>query len=221
MSISKAMRDRHTVRRYTTEPMLESTATQLNERVQRLNEEHATNIRLVRDDSSCLNLLAKLFMSKNVRNYLVMAGTDGPGIEERLGWCGADLMLFAQELGLNSWFVGGTYSPKRAARAAGVNGKIVGVIALGYGTTQGVPHKSKAASEVSSYAGTAPAWFTEGVEAALLAPTAMNRQAFHIDGAGDKVSLKYDNGPCSNVDRGIVTYHFEAGAGRENFSWDN
>ena len=124
MSISKAMRDRHTVRRYTTEPMLESTVTQLNERVQRLNEEHATNIRLVRDDSSCLNLLAKLFMSKNVRNYLVMAGTDESGIEERLGWCGADLMLFAQELGLNSWFVGGTYSPKRAARAAGVNGKI-------------------------------------------------------------------------------------------------
>ena len=137
MSISKEMRDRHTVRRYTTEPLLESTATQLNERVRRLNEEHATDIRLVRGDSSCLNLLAKLFLSKNVRNYLVMAGTDGPGIEERLGWCGADLMLFAQELGLNSWFVGGTYSPKRAARAAGVNGKIVGVIALGYGTTQG------------------------------------------------------------------------------------
>ena len=90
---------------------------------------------------------------------------------------------------------------------------------MGYGATQGTPHKSKAASAVSSYAGAAPAWFTEGIEAALLAPTAMNRQAFHINGRGDEVALTYDGGACSDIDHGLVRYHFELGADQENFAW--
>lgn len=221
MPIPEEMRNRHTVRKYIERPLPESVVALLAERVRQHNDAHATNIRLVTEDSSCFGPLTRLVLAKGVRNYLVMAGDDTPEANEQLGWCGADLMLYAQELGLNSWWVSGTFSRRGAARAAGVSGKVVGVIAVGYGATQGTPHRSKAASEVSSYEGEAPAWFVEGVKATLLAPTAMNKQAFHIKGRGDEVSLNYDKGACSDIDHGLVRYHFEIGAGRENFVWEH
>lgn len=102
---------------------------------------------------------------------------------------------------------------------AGDDAKIIGVVAVGYGEEQGVAHKSKAAEEVSSYEGTAPQWFNEGVTSALLAPTAMNKQAFSIKGKENKVSISCNNGSFSGADLGIVKYHFELGAGTDNFTW--
>lgn len=113
------------------------------------------------------------------------------------------------------------YSRKNAKKNlnAGDDKKIVGVVAIGYGEEQGVPHKSKPAAEVSSYDGAAPEWFTSGVAAALLAPTAMNKQGFTIKGTGNQVSMTCSNGSYSDVDLGICKYHFELGAGAENFTW--
>ena len=97
--------------------------------------------------------------------------------------------------------------------------KIVSIIAVGHGKTQGVPHKSKDKDQVSSYSGEVPEWFKNGIEAALLAPTALNKQDFQISGEGRKVSLTYKNGPMSGIDKGIVKHHFELGAGIDNFEW--
>ena len=90
---------------------------------------------------------------------------------------------------------------------------------MGYGATQGVPHKSKRPEDIASYRGEAPEWFSRGVEAVLLAPTALNRQAFALQGEGRRVSMRCDSGVFSGVDLGIGKYHFEMGAGRENFDW--
>ncbi len=40
-------------------------------------------------------------------------------------------------------------------------------------------------------------WFKNGVEAALLAPTALNKQAFTIKGVGNEVSITYGPGTFS------------------------
>ena len=93
------------------------------------------------------------------------------------------------------------------------------VIAIGYGVTQGVSHKVKSASEVSVVNGEMPEWFRNGVEAALLAPTAMNQQKFTLTLDGNQVSAKAGIGFYSKIDLGIVKYHFEIGAGTDNFSW--
>ena len=77
---------------------------------------------------------------------------------------------------------------------------------------------SKRPEEVASYAGPAPEWFVKGVEALLLAPTALNRQAFTVRGEGRTVSITC-GGAFSGVDLGIGKYHFEIGAGREAFCW--
>lgn len=67
--------------------------------------------------------------------------------------------------------------------------------------------------------GDAPPWFLDGVDAALLAPTAMNQQKFMISLDNGKVGIRRTGGMYSDVDEGIVRYHFEIGAGKENFEW--
>ena len=64
-----------------------------------------------------------------------------------------------------------------------------------------------------------PDWFKNGIDAALLAPTAMNQQKFVFSLNGDVVSAKAGVGFYSKIDLGIAKYHFEVGAGKENFRW--
>ena len=66
---------------------------------------------------------------------------------------------------------------------------------------------------------TAPAWFKAGADAALLAPTAVNQQKYRFYPEGDTVLAKAGFGPCTKIDLGIAKFHFELGAGEENFRW--
>lgn len=180
------------------------------------------------EDSSALGLSAKLVRAKGVRNYFIMSGDTGAGSESvggldldyRLGYAGADLMLYAQTLGLNTWWVGGMYNRKAMAKAA-LGNHVVGVVVVGYGANQGVQHRSKSQAEVSAYNGAAvPDWFRDGVNAALLAPSGLNRQPFMIEGSGNCVVISSAAGePFTGVDVGIASYHFELGAGGQNFDW--
>ena len=217
MDLKQAMRQRHTVRKFTSEPLSAELILQLNDRVRANNERFGLAILLKVGDESALPGALKLFFAKGVRNYFVLAGSDRPGLDEDLGYASADLMLFAQTLGLNTWWIGGTFSRKNVEQAV-PGKKVIGIVAVGFGATPGVAHKSKTAAEVSSYEGAVPQWFADGVRAALLAPTALNKQCFRIAGAGNKVSISENGGAFSGADIGIVKYHFELGAGNA-FEW--
>lgn len=54
-----------------------------------------------------------------------------------------------------------------------------------------------------------PEWFQNGMEAALLAPTAMNQQKFLFTLSGRQVAAKAGMGFYAKIDLGIVKYHFE------------
>ena len=165
--------------------------------------------------------LAGLLAEKGMKNTKVLDFADkfyNHGSREEVLEM-ADLMLYAQTLGLNTWWVGGTYN-RKGAQEKSEGAKPVGIIAVGYGQTQGVPHKTKTAEQVSSYDGETPQWFKDGIEAALLAPTALAKQAFTVRGKGNKVSISCDNGIFTGVDTGLVKYHFELGAGKDNFQWE-
>lgn len=220
MTLEEAMRTRHTVRRYTDRKLPGDVLKGLRDRIRENNEKYGLAMSLVTENTEAFGPALRLFLAKGVRNYVVLAGKDMPGLDENIGYCGADIMLFAQTLGLNSWWVGGTYSRKGVGRNAAPEAeKILGLIALGYGASQGIPHKSKKPEEIAAYEGPAPAWFAKGTEALLLAPTALNKQAFTLRGEGRRVSLTCDNGIFSGVDLGIGKYHFQLGAGKENFDW--
>jgi nitroreductase len=218
MDIKEAIYARHTVRKFQDKPLAEDVVKALQARIEKVNKEHQVKIKLVTNESVPVWGVMKFFMTKGLKNYLVLLGPDRADIEESLGYCGIDIALYAQTLGLNTWWVGGTYSKNSASKD--VEGSVInGIIALGYGQVQGVPHKSKAFEDVCQYEGAMPEWFKQGVEAALLAPTAMNKQKFMITGKDNEVSISCDNGKWSGTDLGIVKYHFEVGAGKDNFQW--
>ncbi|MCC8195681.1 MAG: nitroreductase [Ruminococcus sp.] len=220
-AMKKAMSERHTVRKYKADKLPSDIVEKLNERIEENNKKYALNIQLVLNNKEAMPGILSATMSKNVLNYVILAGPDKASTDEVLGYASADLMLYAQTLGLNTWWIGGMYSKKNARKNSDApeNAKIIGVVAVGYGMEQGVPHKSKPTSEVSSYEGEAPDWFKAGVEASLLAPTGMNRQEFTIKGTGNEVSMTVPEGSFSKADLGISKYFFELGAGKENFTW--
>lgn len=104
--------------------------------------------------------------------------------------------------------------------------RIACYISLGYGETQGVGHKIKRVDQVSNASESTPSWFRAGVEAALLAPTAVNQQKFSFEYVGQKEGrhlVRAKKGfsliGYTRMDLGIAKYHFELGAGKDNFEW--
>ena len=216
MTIREAVEKRHMVRQYTGKAIPADIVELLNERIAENNKKYNLHLALVVGNSDGIGGMAKLLLSRTVNNYIVLAGMDTPDLDEKLGYCGADLIL-----GLNTWWVGGMFNGKGALKnLSNRDVRVNGVIAIGYGQTQGVPHKSKTASEISEYNGDAPQWFVDGVNALLYAPTALNKQPYVVKGNGNKVFISAGDGHFSGIDLGIGKYHFEIGAGKENFDWE-
>ena len=99
--------------------------------------------------------------------------------------------------------------------------KLCCVIALGYGETQGVAHKSKPIEQLCRVKGDMPDWFKRGMEAALLAPTSLNQQKFFFTLEGNTVTAKAGLGFYTKLDLGIVKAHFEMGAQDAAWQWNH
>lgn len=220
MELMEAMRARHSVRSYVDRPLDADAVNILEAEIAACNREGDLHIQLVRDEPQAFGgFMARYGRFSGVKNYLALAGKKGPELEEKCGYYGERLVLLAQSLGLNSCWVAMSYDKSKAACRLDAGEKLCIVISLGYGATQGVPHKSKAAEEVMAAKGEVPWWFRAGVEAALLAPTAMNQQKFKFALEDGAVAASAGMGFYSKIDLGIAKYHFEVGAGRENFRW--
>lgn len=220
MDFKEAMQKRHMVRKYTDKPLSDEIIAKINERIELNNKTYNLNMKLMINNSKGVSSIMKLIMAKGVNNFIILAGDVSGNLDERLGYSGADIMLYAQTLGLNTWWVGGTFN--RSVRRYVDNKKVTGIIAIGYGQTQGVPHKSKNVEDVSKYEGTIiPPWFISGVDGALLAPTALNKQDFMLIGNGNRVKIECSNGIFTGSNVGLIKYHFELGAGKGNFEWEN
>lgn len=150
-----------------------------------------------------------------VKNYIALVGKESDTLEETIGYYGEKVVLRAQELGLNTCWVGLTYSKGKCAAKIEKGEKLICVLALGYGKTQGVPHKGKNAEQVCNMQENLPEWFVAGVEAALLAPTAVNQQKFYFEYKDDEVTVQSGKGAYVMVDLGIAKYHFEAVSGHK------
>lgn len=225
-ALQKAMGERHSVRQYTDDPIPEDVAQKLQGAIDSLNEDHWTDLQLVLDEPHAFSgRKAKYGHFVGVRNYIALVGPDCKELQEILGYAGEKLVLYAQLLGLNTCWVGVTYRMTQHAFRVDLANKLEGVIALGYGQTQGAPHKSVSPETISKDYSSAPDWFKAGVDAALLAPTALNQQKFRFelepetpDGV-HKVRSHTKRGPFSKMDLGIAKLHFELGAGSEYFEW--
>ena len=225
MDLFQAMQERHSVRSYTDQPIEGEVKEKLEHFIGECNRESGLHMQLVLDEPRAFSgRMAHYGNFHNVKNYIAVVGKKGSGLEEKSGYYGEKAVLYAQTLGLNTCWVALTYSKIREAFTVGDGEKLSLVIAIGYGETQGTPHKSKPKTDVMKIqgegSGKAPDWFVRGIDAALLAPTAMNQQKFVFTLEGqNEVRTKAGMGFYSGIDLGIAKYHFELGAGKENFSW--
>jgi len=189
----------------------------LNVDIARCNREGDVHLQLITDEPNCFQAEKPHYgRFSGVRNYIALVGRKGSGLDERLGYYGEQVVLLAQTLGLNTCWVGLTYKKTPAALKMEKGETVRGVIAIGAGTTQGVQHRSKAFEAVTE--GTDfPDWFRQGVEAALLAPTAVNQQKFKFILKDGTVRAKAGLGFFAKMDLGIVACHFEVASGHRFF----
>ncbi len=220
MNEKELIEARHSVRSYLDKKIAEPTLEILENAISAINRENNLHIQLVTDEPHAFDFFpAHYGKFAGVTNYIALIGPKSKDLEEKLGYFGEKLVLLVQSLGLNSCWVGLTYKKKKANVHIAKGEKLSLVIAIGYGRHRGFQHKSKEISKVTK-GDNFPDYFLEGVRYALLAPTAMNQQKFYFTYLGDNtVSSNTKKGPFSKVDLGIAKYHFEIGAGKENFKW--
>ena len=221
MTLKEAMQARHSVRQYREEVLRREDAALLREEIEACNAESGLHIQLVCGEPKAFSgLLARYGKFSGVTNYIALVGKKGPDLSETCGYFGERIVLRAQQIGLNTCWVAMTYSKVPSAFSAGEGEKLCAVIAVGYGKTQGSGHRVKSVREVTEGEPPFPEWFVSGVEAALLAPTAMNQQKFRFALQGNRVSATAGSGFYTKLDLGIVKYHFAMGAGADAFTWD-
>ena len=220
MDLLEAIKSRHSVRSYTDKKIEGETLTQLRQTVDECNQKSGLSIQLcLNEPNAFTGMMARYGKFQNVKNYIALIGKKDNSLEEKCGYYGETIVLKAQQLGLNTCWVAMTYSKGKSAAVVKPGEKLVIVIALGYGETAGVQHKLKAIEELSSVNSAAPEWFRAGVEAAQLAPTAMNQQKFRFELDGNLVKASAGSGFYTKVDLGITKYHFEIGAGESGWTW--
>lgn len=214
MDIFEAIKARHSVRSYTDKPIEPEKTAELQRLIDEINAETGLHFQLVTDEPKGFSGMMAHYGSFNgVKNYFVLAG--GAKRDRDVGYYGEKLVLAAQMLGLNTCWVALTFNKRKAHYQLNKGEKLHVVISLGYGATQGKEHKSKPVSEIAQLDGT-PDWFRSGIDAVMLAPTAVNQQKFRFFYEDGKVKSEAGNGFYTDMDLGIAQYHFDVGSGRLN-----
>jgi len=214
MDILEIMKARHSVRQYQRKRIENGIREALTALVRDCNKESGLNIQIYFDEPKCFDsMMAHYGKFSGVENYIALVGKKNTALDEKAGYYGEKLVIKAQELGLNTCWVAMTHGKSAATIQKGE--KLACIIALGYGTMKGTAHQSKPVEQLCNCASGMPDWFLKGMEAALLAPTAMNQQKFYITLEHGKVSAKAGKGVYTKMDLGIVKYHFEVASGHK------
>lgn len=212
----KLMMERHSVRQYDDRSISEKDLAILAKEIGTCNTLGNLHFQLVINEPKAFDCFkAHYGKFKGVKNYIVLIGKKSKHLDELCGYYGERLVLKIQELGMNSCWVAMTYKKIPSAFTIEKGEKLVIVIPFGYGLTSGVEHKIKKPIQVSNISNETPDWFNKGVEAALLAPTAMNQQKFKFSYKDNEVYAKAGVGFYTKVDLGIAKYHFELGSNKK------
>lgn len=165
-----------------------------------------------------------------------------PHVQEEVGYTGEGIILEATALGLDTCWVAGFFRPDLAAALVGTaaNERVLAVTPIGYASKNesleekvltgfGRNHRRRPLASLTSGLPEKqwPEWVRMSLEAARLAPSAVNRQpwGFHVEPDGITVSVRTP-GPEFNVskrlDCGIAMLHIEVAAMTYGFhgEWD-
>ena len=167
---------------------------------------------------------------KGATNFIAFIGDmDCPNVQEHLGYVGEGVILEATAMGLATCWVGGFFRPDVAASLVGTKGneKVLAVTPVGYPAREvtfeeramcrfGLSHRRKPLSKMVSGLDEQkwPEWMKAALEAARLAPSAVNRQPWSFHLAPDSITVSVTWPPINLVvsrrlDAGIAMLHIE------------
>lgn len=221
MTLFEAIQARHSVRQYIDKQIENDKLQTLRDAIDLCNREGGTHLQLVVNEPLAFSKSNAPIYGKfvNVRNYIAIVAPKGNNGSELAGYYGEKIVLLAQTLGLNTCWVGLTFKNIKTAYSISDGEELKAVISLGYGATQGVQHpQKKSINDVAINKTNQPfqEWFISGIEAALLAPTAVNQQKFTFTLNADlsvQAQTKFSLIGYTHLDLGIVKYHFALASG--------
>lgn len=242
-----AINIRTSVRAYDKDPIDDDTARQLTMTIDAVNTLADTHLQLVLNQPKVFEAANASGHLTNAANYIALVEPkDDTEARERAGFYAERVVLAATLRGLGTLWVGGSWDREEAARhcRVGRGEEAYLCIVIGY-PEHHLAYQAKSYDELTAFqrshrptktfaqftAGmtdeeraAAPAWFTAGVEAAMKAPSAMNRQpiTFTYNAADDTAAAHID--PAEDYretlnDLGIAKLHFQIGAGSGEWAW--
>lgn len=170
---------------------------------------------------------------KGAPAFIAFVGNmDSPHVQEEIGYMGEGIILETTALGLGSCWIGGFFKPEVAAALTGTkeNERVLCVTPIGYVRKRqsfeerimsvfGLHNRRKPLSRLTSGLEEKewPEWISSVLEAARLAPSAVNRQPwrFHIEPNSITVSVdggSRDSSVSKRLDCGIAMLHIEVAA---------
>ena len=224
----ETIRERHSVREYDGNPLAQAEFDALGAVVKECARESGLDIQLVGDNPEVFNVIARFGLIRGCRTHVAFVVDDAKAgdatraaVDEVIGYWGQKIVLVAQDMGLNTCWC--ALCSRKKSRAVVTPGKKVRlVIAVGHGKTRGFPRRTKSIGALSSVeCAKAPAWFAAAMEAAQLAPTAMNNQNFKITllSDGKTVRIEAPQSGLNVIDEGIVRRNFEIAANEVGADW--
>ena len=228
MDLLQAIKERHSVRKYIDRPIEAEKVAAIRQFIDECNRESGLHLQLVTEEPLAFSTgIFSYGKFTGVKNYIALVAPKQGDYREAIGYQGEKIVLFMQTLGLNTCWVGLTFKNIKDAYVLNPGEELKFVIACGYGEDGGVQHPQKKPithyySDKRGSGEPLPDWFMHGMEAALLAPTAVNQQKFLftlLPNGRVEAKAKFDFIGYSHYDLGIVKYHFEVAAGKENFTW--
>jgi len=160
------------------------------------------------------------------------ANMEDPHVQEKLGYTGEAIILEATAMGLATCWVGGFFRPKVAASVVGIarHEKVLAVTPVGRAveratreealmTFLGRNRRRKPLADMVSGLERErwPRWVEPALEAARIAPSAVNRQPWRFRVGPDSVTVSVDSsrvnlGISKRLDCGIAMLHIEVAA---------
>ncbi len=157
---------------------------------------------------------------------------DDPYVQEKVGYLGEGVILEATAMGLATCWVGGFFRPKVAASVVGVgkSERVLAVTPVGRAvenvtleerimTGFGLNHRRKPLAEMVTGSAQSdwPQWVKPALEAARIAPSAINRQPWRFHVESNSITVYVNNpgftfGISKRLDCGIAMMHIEVAA---------
>ena len=239
--IIEAIERRISCRAFTQQPVEQEKFEALANMIEQLNAESGLHFQLFGPDNGGTELVLEPKMFAGTPPcHAALVGPAGPIPEEQLGYYGEKLVLYAEQLGLSTCWVAGTFD-RSSARAEIAEGEVLhDVVPLGYPPEKmplkqrtirtGLRARSKKLEDLwrgPTPLAQAPEWVRACIDAVGKAPSAINEQPVvfvqETEDAPIRAQLVRVKTGKEYTDLGIAKLHFElvvnACAGDGNWEW--